>query len=74
MEAEDAMMDSKSRQMNSQERYDRCVAQVAKRVDHQNKVQLATRTSTGLSMLLVGLPLFFLHWGMVNRRKKVVKK
>jgi hypothetical protein len=60
---------------SNQERYDRCVKQVTTRIDHQNRMQMASRASTGLSMLIVALPLFLIHWGMINRRKeKVMKK
>jgi len=40
-------------EITAQERYDRCITTETKRTEHENKVQLATRLSTALSMLIV---------------------
>lgn len=52
------------------ERYDRCVEHREEDIEMRSKYQLANRVSTGLTMILVALPIFWLHWRIVEREKK----
>ncbi len=56
--------------VEQQERYDRCVTRATKRIAQQNKSELALQTSIAVSLLIVALPLFFVHWNMIERKKK----
>jgi len=53
-----------------QARYDRCVTRATKRIEQENKSEFALQASVAVSFLIVALPLFFIHWSMINRRKK----
>jgi hypothetical protein len=53
-----------------EERYERCVENREVEIEEQSKYQLASKMSNGLTMILVSVPLFWLHWRIVSREKK----
>lgn len=55
-----------------QERYDRCVENRTEDIEKRSKYQLANTISRGTTMILVALPLFWLHWRLVQKEQKVI--
>ena len=54
-----------------QERYDRCIVNRTENIEHRSKYQLANTVSRGTTMILVALPLFWLHWRLVQKERRV---
>lgn len=52
------------------ERYDRCVEARTEDVEQRSRYQLADKISTGTTMIIVALPLFFFHWRIARKEKK----
>jgi len=53
-----------------QKRYDRCIETRTEDIAQQSKYQLADKISTGTTMILVALPIFFFHWRVAKRERK----
>ena len=53
-----------------QERYNRCIETRTEDIEQRSRYQLADKISTGTTMILVALPLFFFHWRIAKRERK----
>ncbi len=52
------------------ERYERCIETRTEDLAQRSRYQLADKISTGTTMIIVALPLFFFHWRIARKEKK----
>lgn len=52
------------------ERYERCIENRTEDIKQRSKYQLASKVSNGTTMILVALPLFWLHWRLVQKERR----